>query len=94
MDSRSFLTIGSPAIYRKEQRISPIFDKKGIDLGSDMSESQVDIYLSQEIEKRLGAGIVARIAESPGDQLGANGPHAVLLYEDARSAAGLTQIAK
>ena len=52
LESRSFLTIGSPSIYREEQRVSPIFDKKGIELGSDRSEDHVGINVSKEIEKR------------------------------------------
>jgi trimethylamine---corrinoid protein Co-methyltransferase len=55
LETKSFLTIGSPAIYRKEQRMSPIFDKTGIDANSSSSEIPVDINVSKEIEKRCAA---------------------------------------
>ncbi|MCG6912077.1 MAG: trimethylamine methyltransferase family protein, partial [Deltaproteobacteria bacterium] len=55
LETKSFLTIGSPAIYRREQRVSPIFDKKGIDLSSDASEIPVDVNVAKEIERRLAA---------------------------------------
>jgi hypothetical protein len=58
LETKSFLTIGSPAIYRKEQRVSPIFDKKGIELGAGHSENQVDINVSKEIEKRCEAYVL------------------------------------
>jgi len=58
LETKSFLTIGSPAIYRKEQRVSPIFDKKGIDLDNDASLNQVDINVSEEIEKRCAAYVL------------------------------------
>jgi len=57
METKSFLTIGSTAIYRKEQRISPIFDKKGIDQNNFSPETPVDVNLSKEIEKRCAAYI-------------------------------------
>jgi trimethylamine---corrinoid protein Co-methyltransferase len=50
--TKSFLTIGSPAIYRKEHRVSNIFDKNGIDPNNLSSENPVDVNVANEIEKR------------------------------------------
>ena len=58
LETKSFLTIGSPSIYRKEQRVSPIFDKKGVTLDADTSQNQVDINVSEEIEKRCAAYVL------------------------------------
>ena len=58
LETKSFLTIGSPAIYRKEQRVSNIFDKNGIDPNNDSSEITVDVNVSKEIEKRCGAYVL------------------------------------
>ncbi|MCK5664690.1 MAG: hypothetical protein KAI17_14460, partial [Thiotrichaceae bacterium] len=55
--TKSFLTIGSPAIYRKEHRLGSIFDKKGIDSDNFSSEIPVDVNVSKEIEKRCAAYI-------------------------------------
>ena len=58
METKSFLTIGSPAIYRKEQRVSNIFDKNGIDPNNDSSAITVDVNVSKEIEKRCKAYVL------------------------------------
>jgi trimethylamine--corrinoid protein Co-methyltransferase len=58
LSTKSFLTIGSPAIYRKEQRVSHIFDKKGIDLGNDTSDVSLDTNVLKEIEKRCSAYVL------------------------------------
>ncbi|MBW1867233.1 MAG: hypothetical protein JRI38_05760 [Deltaproteobacteria bacterium] len=55
---KSFLTIGSTAIYRKEQRVSNIFDKKGIDPNNLSSETPIDVNVSKEIEKRCAAYVL------------------------------------
>ena len=55
METKSFLMIGSPAIYRKEQRVSHIFDKKGMDPDNYASEIAVDVNVATEIEKRCAA---------------------------------------
>jgi trimethylamine--corrinoid protein Co-methyltransferase len=69
LSTKSFLTIGSPAIYRKEQRISHIFDKKGIDLGSDASDAPVDINVRKEIEKRCAAYVLPDRSKAQKNQL-------------------------
>jgi len=58
LSTKSFLTIGSPAIYRKEQRVSHIFDKKGIDLGNNTSDVSLDTNVLKEIEKRCAAYVL------------------------------------
>ena len=55
LETKSFLTIGSPAIYRKEQRVSNIFDKQGIDLNNYSSEIPLDVNVSKEIRERCAA---------------------------------------
>jgi len=64
LSTKSFLTIGSPAIYRKEQRVSHIFDKTGIDLGYDTSDVSVDINVLKEIEKRCAAYVLPDRSEA------------------------------
>ena len=56
--TKSFLTIGSPAIYRKEQRVSNIFDKQGIDPNNYSSDILVDVNISKEIHKRCDAYVL------------------------------------
>ena len=58
METKSFLTIGSPAIYRKEQRVTNILDKTGIDLNNFSSEIPVNVNVSKEIEKRCAAYVL------------------------------------
>jgi len=69
LETKSFLTIGSPAIYRKEQRVSNIFDKKGIDLNNFSSEIPVDVNVSKEIEKRCAAYILPDRSKAQKNQL-------------------------
>ncbi len=69
LESRSFLTIGSAAIYRKEQRVSPILDKKGIELGNDTSPNQMDINVSKAIEKRCAAYVLPERSKTQIKQL-------------------------
>ena len=69
MKTKSFLTIGSPAIYRKEQRVSNIFDKKGIDPNNFASEIAVDVNVSKEIEKRCAAYILPDRSKAQKNQL-------------------------
>ncbi len=58
LETKSFLTIGTPSIYRNEQRVSPIFDKKGVSLDNDTAQNQLDINVSEEIEKRCAAYVL------------------------------------
>jgi trimethylamine---corrinoid protein Co-methyltransferase len=55
MATKSFLEIGSTAIYRKEQRISDILDKNGIDPNNSSSEIPMEVNVATEIEKRCAA---------------------------------------
>ena len=69
LSTKSFLTIGSPDIYRKEQRVSHIFNKKGIDLGNDTSDVSVDINVSKEIENRCAAYVLPDRSKAQINQL-------------------------
>jgi trimethylamine--corrinoid protein Co-methyltransferase len=69
LETKSFLTIGSPAIYRKEQRVSNIFDKKGIDLDNYSSEIPIDVNVSKEIEKRCAAYVLPDRSKAQINQL-------------------------
>lgn len=69
LETKSFLTIGSTAIYRKEQRISNIFDKKGIDPSSLSSETPVDASVSKEIKKRCAAYVLPERSKAQKDLL-------------------------
>lgn len=55
MATKSFLEIGSPAIYRKEQRVGNILDKNGIDPDNSSSDIPIEINVTTEIEKRCAA---------------------------------------
>lgn len=70
LETKSFLTIGSPAIYRKEQRVTNIFDKKGIEIdGTSSSGIPVDVNISKEIEKRCAAYILPDRSKAQINQL-------------------------
>ena len=69
METKSFLTIGSPAIYRKEQRVSNIFDKNGIDPNNFSSEIPVDKNIFKEIQKRCAAYVLPDRSKAQINQL-------------------------
>ena len=58
VDTRSFLAIGDVGIYRKEQRITPVFDKKGINPNKSPSESIINLNAEKIIEKRCASYIL------------------------------------
>ncbi len=59
LDTGSFLSIGSAALYRKEQRVSRIFDKTGIQTGPPASQKGgLADNVSREIEKRCAAYVL------------------------------------
>ncbi len=58
VDTRSFLTIGDMKIYRKEQRITPVFDKKGITSNTSPSESIINLNAEKIIEKRCASYVL------------------------------------
>lgn len=53
--TKSFLTIGDVRIYRKEQRVTPVFDKKGINQDRSGSENLSFNSVDKIIEKRLAS---------------------------------------
>jgi trimethylamine---corrinoid protein Co-methyltransferase len=56
LDTGSFLSIGSAALYRKEQRVTRIFDKTGIRTDPDgPQKGRVADNVSREIESRCAA---------------------------------------
>lgn len=69
LETKSFLTIGSPAIYRNEQRVTNIFDKTGVDLNNFSSEIPVDVNVSKEIEKRCAAYVLPDRSKAQMNQL-------------------------
>ncbi len=64
LDTRSFLTIGDVRIYRKEQRVTPVFDKKGIVQTASGSQNLSDINADNIIEKRLASYVLPGRTES------------------------------
>jgi len=58
LETKSFLTIGDVGIYRKEQRVTSIFDKKGIDSTNSPSESIINLNAEKEIKKRVASYIL------------------------------------
>lgn len=64
IESKSFLTIGDVSIYRKEQRVTPIFNKKGIDPNGESSESLIHLNAEKEIKKRVASYVLPQRSES------------------------------
>jgi trimethylamine---corrinoid protein Co-methyltransferase len=59
LDTGSFLSIGSAALYRKEQRVTRIFDKTGIQMDQPASQKAVVAEnVSREMEKRCAAYVL------------------------------------
>lgn len=52
LETGSFLTIGDVNTYRKEQRVTKIFDKKGIDIGEAVSANPTHLNVQAEIDRR------------------------------------------
>jgi trimethylamine---corrinoid protein Co-methyltransferase len=52
IETKSFLTIGDVNIYRKEQRITKIFDKKGIDASNAPLNNSTHFNAKTEIDRR------------------------------------------
>ncbi|MDA3787439.1 MAG: trimethylamine methyltransferase family protein [Desulfobacula sp.] len=52
LDTRSFLTIGDVNIYRKEQRITQVFDKRGFCPNTSSTENATHLNVKKEIDKR------------------------------------------
>ncbi len=55
LETKSFLSIGDVGIYRKEHRIPPVFDKRGIQTSTGSSTSRITVNAEKEIEKRCAA---------------------------------------
>jgi len=64
LETKSFLTIGDVGIYRKEQRVTPIFNKKGIDSTNTPSESLIKFNAEKEIEKRVASYVFPERSEA------------------------------
>ena len=52
IETKSFLTLGDPKIYRTENRLSKVLDKKGLGSGMNSSENPTHLMAKTEIEKR------------------------------------------
>ena len=52
LETKSFLTIGDVSIYRKEQRITKIFDKRGIAPGNSPAKEGMNFNADKEINRR------------------------------------------
>jgi trimethylamine--corrinoid protein Co-methyltransferase len=63
VDTKSFLTIGDVSIYRKEQRVTPVFDKKGIDQSDSGSQNLSYLNADKIIEKRLASYVLPERTE-------------------------------
>ena len=67
-ETRSFLAIGDVGIYRQEQRITPVFNKKGIDpnasAASAAAQSLIDLNAEKIIEKRCASYALPERSES------------------------------
>ncbi len=58
LETKSFLTIGDVSLYRKEQRITKIFDKRGIASSNFSSKEGIDFNANNEINRRCAAYIL------------------------------------
>ncbi len=58
LETKSFLSIGDVGIYRKEQRITKIFDKRGITPEIPSSIPQAELNASMEIDRRCASYIL------------------------------------
>jgi trimethylamine--corrinoid protein Co-methyltransferase len=58
LDTKSFLTLGDVNLYRKEQRITKIFDKRGIAPGNSASKEDITLNAKKEIDRRCDAYIL------------------------------------
>ncbi len=54
-NTKSFLTIGDVNIYRKEQRVTKIFDKRGIAHDNSSSKEDINLNANTEIKSRCSA---------------------------------------
>jgi len=63
VDTKSFLTIGDVGIYRKEQRVTPVFDKKGINQVNSGSDNLSYTNADKIIEKRLASYVLPERTE-------------------------------
>ncbi len=52
LETKNFLTIGDVSIYRKEQRITKIFDKRGIVPSNSSSKEGMNFNANKEINRR------------------------------------------
>lgn len=52
LETKSFLTVGDTGIYRKEQRITKIFDKRGIRTDDALTQDDIHQYAQNEIDRR------------------------------------------
>jgi len=64
LGTKSFLTIGDVRIYRKEQRVTPVFDKKGIVQTASGPQNLSDINADNIIEKRLASYVLPERTDS------------------------------
>jgi len=58
LETKSFLTIGDANIYRKEQQLTKIFDKKGISSNNALSENPTHLNARTEIDRRCAEYIL------------------------------------
>lgn len=55
VETKSFLTIGDVGIYRKESRLTPVFNKKGFDAATPQDESVIARNAGKIMEKRCAS---------------------------------------
>ncbi len=69
VETKSFLTIGDVSIYRKEQRVTNIFDKKGIPSDPSSSKQTIDLNATKEIDRRCAKYILPERSKMQKDLL-------------------------
>ena len=68
-DTRSFLTIGDVNIYRREQRVTKIFDKRGFDSSAASSENATHLNAEREIDRRCAEYVLPERSKTQKDLL-------------------------
>lgn len=58
VETKSFLTIGDVGLYRKESRLTPVFDKKGFDPTKSPDDSAIKLNAEKIIEKRCASYVL------------------------------------
>jgi trimethylamine--corrinoid protein Co-methyltransferase len=69
LETKSFLTIGDVSRYRQEQRVTKIFDKRGIVPGTSHAKEGMDFNAEKEINRRCAGYVLPERSKTQKDLL-------------------------